>query len=1359
MKERIKFILIISIIASCFVTNVSAISYKIPTDKQLWNDSDAVVSVKILYFKIGKLSTIYTATVNKSFKGETDKTIQIEIPGSPSPIKDHRFYFGMTHPSIDDELLIFLNKKKFFVPTHDSLGIFHTQEIKGQKLLIRVHQPDIKLDNDNNSFLLPRHLTKFQSWLIAMSIGQQYDESYFLKPIDIPSEKWSYIGNSPIRWDKFDNNQSVTWDIDDTSSIPSLNTAMSTWNTPNTPTNINLQYQFGSPSIITTSGSGSLPNVCNSTGGVLGRASVIPSGTHMFQGLEYQTIGTVSMQIADGLKQCEPELFIKTLQHELGHTLGLGHSCDVDSCIAGTTEGDAMMAAVNNGSELNSDDLSGVQFIYGSSTTTQSPESLPYISFPSDCSTSGDEFPLGPIVRFVTMRPGCTTYTREALWAYRYEIQFDYLSSNVNPFDSLQVISKTTFRNPDPTPINMYENHGTVGSGYDSSIISKIVEDSRKWYFFVRSSNTQLDAQIHVNIEVLDDLGDSIETASPIGQKLQSTSCNSSYGCRSDFGYFMPPRAVDTDIRAHTNFPGDIDYMAFYHTANSDVIITAKPWASSYINVIDHTGNRPQSQRLNGFVTYYLPNVNNTYYSVFANPPGITGPAGAVDFRMIRRHTDDEPNFPSNAKTVQINTPVNASLGVDADIDWFEVRVPTDGFFSVFSTGDVDTLGTLWKDDGTLVSKDNDTGANNNFLIYTYLSAGTYWISVNGFDMKSRGLYTLHTELNSNANQPPVPVIDFSCNELVCTFDATSSIDPDGEVIGFHWDFGDNNESSEAISEYSYGVSGEYTVRLTITDNSGSSTSIEEVINIVVHTNPPVIELQYGCGGQRCWFDIRESYDPDGGIYDWEIDFGDGDSKIMSGNTVRSYGLFQHDYHDLGQYSVNITAIDNLGARTTKIVEVQTEASIKWSYFDGAGGTISNLVVSSSGMSIIRTDNVIHAINSDGTLAWKKDAIGAAGNLILTNSGLIIPGNINNSIIAYDMNGNLAWEYMPEGRYTLNHPILQTKDNLILITYNVFVSQGVEKSFIDAITKDGVLKWRTEVPLISKYNSSKISGEGIIFSIGNLQSDSRGDKKTHNATRISSSGEILGSTLLKGEPNNSNFPSLDNGVITRWRNQNGASQLMYIDNNGTESYILTCTSYPIVLSEQYWINPCTSDHRNHRIIENGLISSYNFQIDADPFHIFPILYGELGHWIVLDNGNILGRGFKKLKDWTSGVANTQRVIYEYDLNNGIITDFSVPAFYRDNPEVDLLHYAMEQDLNTHVLQPDGTYIFVQKSFIRDPVTTQLSVPIFRVIALQTDFRPSKTSPWPMPRRDMFGSFSPTINESRFVDKIYVNSFE
>jgi PKD repeat protein len=70
-------------------------------------------------------------------------------------------------------------------------------------------------------------------------------------------------------------------------------------------------------------------------------------------------------------------------------------------------------------------------------------------------------------------------------------------------------------------------------------------------------------------------------------------------------------------------------------------------------------------------------------------------------------------------------------------------------------------------------------------------------------------------------NEPPTALFTRTCTELACSFDATSSTDPDGTIASYAWDFGDGTTGSGLNVQHTYALPSGYNVTLVVTDNTG----------------------------------------------------------------------------------------------------------------------------------------------------------------------------------------------------------------------------------------------------------------------------------------------------------------------------------------------------------------------------------------------------------------------------------------------------------------------------------------------------------------------------------------------------------
>jgi PKD repeat protein len=63
----------------------------------------------------------------------------------------------------------------------------------------------------------------------------------------------------------------------------------------------------------------------------------------------------------------------------------------------------------------------------------------------------------------------------------------------------------------------------------------------------------------------------------------------------------------------------------------------------------------------------------------------------------------------------------------------------------------------------------------------------------------------------------------WSCTELACSFDAAGSTDPDGVIVSYAWDFGDDATASGVVASHTFSTPGSYGVSLTVTDDDDAS--------------------------------------------------------------------------------------------------------------------------------------------------------------------------------------------------------------------------------------------------------------------------------------------------------------------------------------------------------------------------------------------------------------------------------------------------------------------------------------------------------------------------------------------------------
>ncbi|MCC5838843.1 MAG: PKD domain-containing protein [Opitutales bacterium] len=129
---------------------------------------------------------------------------------------------------------------------------------------------------------------------------------------------------------------------------------------------------------------------------------------------------------------------------------------------------------------------------------------------------------------------------------------------------------------------------------------------------------------------------------------------------------------------------------------------------------------------------------------------------------------------------------------------------------------------------------------------FTYLFPGTYQAALRVTDNRGDSDVTTREIVITGEpppNQPPVAVVGTS--RLIgqaphaVQLDASSSSDPDGEIVAFEWDFTNNGtfDATGPLATTTFPDPGEYTIRLRLTDDDGDHT--EALIHVTVTEEDP----------------------------------------------------------------------------------------------------------------------------------------------------------------------------------------------------------------------------------------------------------------------------------------------------------------------------------------------------------------------------------------------------------------------------------------------------------------------------------------------------------------------------------------
>ncbi|UCG70146.1 MAG: PQQ-binding-like beta-propeller repeat protein [Thermoplasmata archaeon] len=161
-------------------------------------------------------------------------------------------------------------------------------------------------------------------------------------------------------------------------------------------------------------------------------------------------------------------------------------------------------------------------------------------------------------------------------------------------------------------------------------------------------------------------------------------------------------------------------------------------------------------------------------------------------------------------------------------------------------------------------------------------------------------------------NQPPVA--DAGSDQTVnvgdlVQFDGSGSYDPDGNVTFYDWDFGDGSPHGSGMNPtHVYNISGDYTVTLTVWDDDNASD--DDTCIITVHSVGNLPTANAGLNhtineGEEAIFNVSGSYDPDGYIVKYELDFGDGTNYtwLPSATNVTGTDILVYVTRTFGAYN------------------------------------------------------------------------------------------------------------------------------------------------------------------------------------------------------------------------------------------------------------------------------------------------------------------------------------------------------------------------------------------------------------------------------------------------------------------------
>ena len=162
---------------------------------------------------------------------------------------------------------------------------------------------------------------------------------------------------------------------------------------------------------------------------------------------------------------------------------------------------------------------------------------------------------------------------------------------------------------------------------------------------------------------------------------------------------------------------------------------------------------------------------------------------------------------------------------------------------------------------------------------------------------------------NGAANVAPTAAFTSSPDNLVVSFDGTSSTAGEGTITSYVWTFGDGSTGTGAKPSHTYAAGGTYNVALTVADNSGGTKTITEPVTVAAANVAPSAAFTSTSKNLTVSLDASGSKDTDGTVASYAWNFGD--------NTTGTGVNPSHTYVTANTYLVTLTVTDNQGGTGT----------------------------------------------------------------------------------------------------------------------------------------------------------------------------------------------------------------------------------------------------------------------------------------------------------------------------------------------------------------------------------------------------------------------------------------------------------
>ena len=211
-----------------------------------------------------------------------------------------------------------------------------------------------------------------------------------------------------------------------------------------------------------------------------------------------------------------------------------------------------------------------------------------------------------------------------------------------------------------------------------------------------------------------------------------------------------PSLTLGESLEGELEIGGEVDYfrvevsepglLLVYTTGSSNIKGTLEDSTGDSLATDDDSGSGDNFKIAHGVSagTYYVKVEGDRSWS--------TG-----SYTIFASFNSDHGNTRATASLLSLDSLLYGQIEPAGDVDYFQIEVSESKVLTVYTTGSLDTKGTLEDSTGDSLATDDDGGSGDNFRIAHSVSAGTYYVKVEGDSSSSSGtgIYTIHASVSS----------------------------------------------------------------------------------------------------------------------------------------------------------------------------------------------------------------------------------------------------------------------------------------------------------------------------------------------------------------------------------------------------------------------------------------------------------------------------------------------------------------------------------------------------------------------------------------------------------------------------------